>query len=98
MEDHDLQNADSVPIADVADGTVSVGAGEYGAISSDTSLASSTFDTADTAITSALQQVASRSDNSFSTRDFLTLKVAPVSGQASGTYTQTLSLIYVGDY
>ncbi len=98
MEDHDLRNADSVAITDVADGTVSASAGEYGAKSSDTSLTSSTFDTVDTAITSSLQQVASRSDNSFSTRDFLTLKVAPISGQASGTYTQTLSLIYVGDY
>jgi len=98
MEDHDLRNADNIAITDVADGTVSAGIGEYGAKSSDTTLASSTFDTADTAITSSLQQVASRSDNSFSTRDFLTLKVAPATAQASGTYSQTVSLIYVGDY
>lgn len=98
MEDHDLRNADTVTIDDVSDGTVSPGAGEYGARSSDSSLTSTTFDTQDTALTSSLQTVASRSDNSFSTRDFLTLKAAPASGQAAGTYSQTVSLIYVGDY
>lgn len=98
MEDHDLENADNIAISDVNDGTVTTGAGEYGAISSDTSLASSTFDTQDTAITSSLQQVASRSSYSFSNRDFLTLKVASGAGQFGGTYGQTLTLIYVGDY
>jgi hypothetical protein len=98
MEDQDLRNADLIAISDVSDGTVSVGVGEYGAKSSDLTLASSTFDSVDTALTSSLQQVASRDNNSFSTRDFLTLKVAPSTTQATGSYTQTLSLIYVGDY
>lgn len=97
-EDHDLRNLDGQAINDVSDGTVSVGGDEYGARSSDATLAGSTFDTVDTALTDVLQQVASRSSNSFSNRDFLTLKIAPSVDQGAGSYSQTISLIYVGDY
>ena len=82
----------------VTDGEVTAGSSEYGARSSDTSLTSSTFDTEDTAFTTDLAQVASRNDNSFESRDHLTIKTAVSSGLSDGTYTQTMALIYVGDY
>jgi hypothetical protein len=85
-------------VADVSDGTVTAGASEHGARSSDSSLASSTFDTADTGITTSYQEVATRGDNAHAQRDFITLKTAISSGQASGSYTQELYLMYVGDY
>lgn len=85
-------------IADVSDGTVSAGSSEYGAISSDTSLGLSTFDTQDSAITTTPQQVGSRGDNSFSSRDFVIFKVAVASSQEASSYSNTLSLIFVGDY
>lgn len=97
FEDQNLTSgADTIP--DVGDGAVTQGVNEYGARSSDTSLASSTFDTADSAIAGSLQQVASRSDNSLKARDFLTLKVGIDSTQPNGTYTQTLTFVFVGNY
>lgn len=100
MADHALRStvSASTVIAAVSDGTVTAGSAEYGARSSDTTLALTTFDTQDTEITTSLQQVASRSDNSFESRDFLTLKAAIASGTTSAEYTQTLSVIFVGDY
>ena len=99
FEDHDLQTsgAGSV-ITDVADGTVSIGATEYGARSSDTTLSGSTFDTQDTAITSTWQQVGSRSGVAWDARDFVTLRTTITGAVTSGTYSQTLTLVYVGDY
>lgn len=100
MADHGLQStvSASTVITAVSDGAVTVGVTEYGARSSDTSLALSTFDTADTAITTSLQQVASRGDNAIRSRDFLTLKAAIATGTTSAEYTQALTLIFVGDY
>lgn len=100
MADHALRStvSSTTEISGVSDGTVTAGSTEYGARSSDTSLSLSTFDTQDTALTTSLQQIASRSDNSFESRDFLTLKAAIASGTTSAQYTQTLSVIFVGDY
>lgn len=90
--------AGSGTLNDVADGTVSAGSSEYGGRSSDTSLATSTFDTQDSAFTSSFQEIGSRSEDSFSTRDFLTIKAAMATGQTSGGYSHTLYVIYVGEY
>ncbi|MDP2631721.1 MAG: hypothetical protein Q8P30_03060 [Candidatus Uhrbacteria bacterium] len=100
-EDHDLNlggGSTGTSISDVSDGSVTIGDSEYGARSSDQSLASSTFDTSDTAITTTQAQVASRSGSSFDSRDFLTFKVSRASGDTGGSYSHTVYLIYVGDY
>lgn len=97
IEDDDLKaGGDTIP--DVTDGTVNVGSSEYGGRSSDTSLSLSTFDTEDSAITSALQQVGSRSSAEFQSRDFVTLKVAVSDTQQEGAYSHSLNFVYVGDY
>lgn len=96
-EDGDLRSGINT-ITDVADGTVSAGSKEYGARSSDSTLTGSTFDTQDTAFTSSLAVVGSRSSNSYDSRDFLTLKAAIGGTVSSGTYSHTLYFIYVGDY
>jgi len=96
-ESGDLTNGTDT-ITDVSDGAVTVGSREYGAQSSDTTLASSDFDTQDEPITSSLQQVGSRSANSFSTRDFITLKSSANGFESSGTYSHTITILYVGDY
>jgi len=90
----------SNPIPDVTDGSVTIGSSEYGARSSDSTLASSTFDTQDTGFGSgsAPVQVASRSGTSFASRDFVHLKVAVGSSQEAGAYAQILTFIFVGDY
>lgn len=99
LEDHDLQPVGGSPvITDVADGSVTLGVTEYGARSSDTTLASSTFDTADTAFTTQLQQVASRAGVSFKSRDFLTLKAAVDDTITDDTYSHTLTFVFVGNY
>jgi hypothetical protein len=99
FEDHNLQTSGGASvITDVADGTVSVGATEYGARSSDTTLSESTFDTQDTAITSTWQQVGSRSAFAWDARDFLTLRATISGAVTAGSYSQTLTLVYVGDY
>lgn len=85
-------------INDVADGSVTAGAEEYGARSSDTTLAGSTFDTVDTAITTTLQDIADESTVSFESRNFLTLKAAIAAGTADGSYAHTLNLIVSGNY
>lgn len=98
FENQDLLASGPSTITDVSDGAVTAGATEYGARSSDSSLASSTFDTVDTAITTTLQQVASRGDNSYETRDYITLKASAASGFPSGGYSHTITAIFVGDY
>lgn len=99
FENRDLTSSGTaMTIGDVGDGTVTAGSSEYGAISSDTTLALSTFDTQDTGITTSLQQVASRADNSYSSRDFVILKVAVSSALETATYSNTMSFVFVGDY
>lgn len=100
MADHEMQStvSASTVLTSVSDGAVSAGATEYGARSSDVSLSLSTFDTQDSAITTSLQQIASRSDNSFKARDFLTLKAAVANGTTSAEYAQELTILFVGDY
>ncbi len=98
FEDGDLRTGEGAAIADVTDGQVSAGDSEYGARSSDSSLALSSFDTEDSAITSSPQQVASVSANPFESAGFVTLKVGIDSTQQGGSYGQTLSIIFVGDY
>lgn len=97
FDDGDLSNG-SESIADVADGTVSAGSSEYGGRSSDSSLVSSTFDTQDTAFTTSTQEVVTVANPSFDDRTFVTLKAAINSGQASGTYSHTLSLVVSANY
>ncbi|OGL96498.1 hypothetical protein A2317_03660 [Candidatus Uhrbacteria bacterium RIFOXYB2_FULL_41_10] len=96
-ENQDLTNGIDT-ITDVSDGTVSAGSREYGARSSDSSLALSTFDTQDSAFTTALQQIGSRSAVSFDSRDYLTVKTSIDGFESDGLYSQTLTFIYVGDY
>lgn len=98
FEDHDLENNDGDAITDVADGAVTLGSTEYGARSSDTSLSGSTFDTQDTAITTSMQEVGSRSSASFESRDFVTLKAAVAEEALNGSYDHNLTFIFVGNY
>jgi len=100
-ENHDLQTivgSTTYTITDVVDGTVSVGAKEYGARSSDSTLTGSSFDTTDAAFTTSYQLVGSRTDNALNARDFLTIKAAAPATLQDGNYSHTLTLIYVGDY
>ncbi len=97
QEDGDLRNG-SEAIDDVSDGSVTSGSEEYGGRSSDTSLASSTFDTTDTALTTSFQQIATRSSAVFEARDFMMLKVGASGTTTAATYSQNLSLIVSGTY
>lgn len=97
FEDGNLRSGGSA-ITDVADGSVTLGATEYGARSSDTSLSSSTFDTADTAISTMYQDVATESSASFSSRNFVTLKASVADGATIGSYAHTLSFIASGNF
>jgi len=84
-------------IDDVSDGTVSATSEEYGARSSDSSL-TSMFDTQDSAITSAYQEIVSSSSRKFDDRNFLTLKAGASSSSQNGSYSQTLSIILSGNF
>lgn len=84
-------------IDDVADGTVTAGSEEYGARSSDTSLAT-TFDTQDTGITTTFQEIVSSSSRKFYERNFVTLKASASGSSYSGSYSQTLSIILSGNF
>lgn len=95
--DGDLRSG-SDSIASVADGVVSAGSSEYGARSSDSTLATSAFDTQDTAITTSPALVGSTSVSSFTNSGFLILKAAISSSQPAGSYGQTLTTVFVGDY
>lgn len=88
--------SDTIP--GVSDGAVSVGVSEYGGRSSDSTLATSTFDTQDTAITTSPALVASVDAHPFSSLGFVTLKASISSSQAGGSYTQTLTAVFVGEY
>ena len=85
-------------ITDVIDGSVTAGSQEYGAISSDTTLASSTFDTQDSALTTSSQDVVTTASRAFNDRHFLTLKASKASLTPSGTYAQTLTIIASGNF
>jgi hypothetical protein len=85
-------------ITDVIDGSVTAGSQEYGAISSDTTLASSTFDTQDSALTTSSQDVVTTASRAFNDRHFLTLKASKASLTPSGTYAQTLTFIASGNF
>ncbi len=99
LPNHELTRG-STPIPDVSDGSVTIGTSEYGARSSDLTLASSTFDTQDTGFGSGLApvQVASRPAAAFSSRDFVSLKTTVSSTQEAGSYAQDLTFIFVGEY
>jgi hypothetical protein len=96
-EDDDLKSGSNY-IDDVADGVVTTGSEEYGARSSDSTLVNSTFDTADTAITSNFQEIVSEASRVFNDRSYLTLKTAVSTSSINGTYTQTLTFIIAGNY
>jgi hypothetical protein len=84
-------------IDDVVDGTVTAGSEEYGARSSDTSLAT-TFDTQDAGITTTFQEIVSSSSRKFYERNFVTLKASASGSSYSGSYSQTLSIILSGNF
>lgn len=91
-----ISGSDIIP--GVADGTVTAGASEYGGRSSDSSLASSTFDTQDTAFTTDPALVASVASHPFLSIGFVTLKASIAPTQPGGNYAQTLTAIFVGEY
>jgi hypothetical protein len=97
ISDGTLTNG-SVSIANVLDGSVTAGVSEYGAISSDTTLASSTFDTEDSALTTSSQDVVTNPSRAFNDRHFLTLKASKASATSAGTYAQTLTFIASGNF
>lgn len=97
LEDGDLRN-DTEILNDVADGSVTVGAEEFGARSSDTTLASSTFDTQDSAITSSAQDIANSSRFAFNERNFLQFKVSAGTGTTSLIYSNTMTVIASGNF
>jgi hypothetical protein len=98
MENQNLQTAGGDVLNDVDDGAVTAEMEEYGGRSSDTTLSNSTFDTLDTAFTTTLQQVASRTVATLKARDFLTLKAAAAETTVNGAYSHTLTVVFVGNY
>lgn len=97
FDDGNLRSG-TVEIDDVSDGTVTTGSSEYGARSSDTSLSNSSFDTADTAITTTPQDIVTRSTFGFSDRNFVTLKTAIGGSKSTGRYSQILTFIASGNF
>lgn len=85
-------------VDDVTDGTVSEGAEEFGGRSSDTTLANSTFDTADSAITTTRQDVVTRSSMSIGDRSFVTLKASISTSTTAGSYGNVISFIASGNF
>lgn len=96
-EDGNLRN-DTNDLDDVSDGTVSAGSEEYGARSSDTTLANSTFDSEDSPVTTTPQQVASVSGAAFDSKGLLDLKVAASALSMSGSYTNQIYVIVAPTY
>ncbi len=97
LEDGNLRDGAN-DIDDVVDGAVTLGSEEYGARSSDQTLAGSTFDTADTAFTGSFQEVGTKGSLSYKSRDFLTLKATVAAGTPEGDYSHTISLISSGNF
>ncbi len=82
----------------VADGSVTAGSEEYGARSSDSDIPSSTFDSADSAITTSFQTIADLDAVVSNDRNFLVTKAAISPSTVAGSYAQTLTLIVSGHY
>ncbi|MBI4713842.1 hypothetical protein HY771_01505 [Candidatus Uhrbacteria bacterium] len=97
LEDGNMRNG-SVALDDVADGTVTAASEEYGARSSDTTVTTSTFDSADTAITSTGQDIVTTSTFAFDQRSFLIIKAAGSTGTSALTYSNTTTFIAAGNY
>ncbi|MBI4437398.1 hypothetical protein HY631_00395 [Candidatus Uhrbacteria bacterium] len=85
-------------VDDVSDGAVNEGSEEFGARSSDTSLASTSFDTADAALTTTRQDIVTRSSASLADRSFVTLKASISTSTAAGSYANTISFIASGNF
>jgi len=100
FDDGDLTGAGTAEtISDVVDGTVTAGVSEYGAISTDGSLTNSTFDTQDTGFTTSPQEISTRSSGAQrGDSDILTIKASIVESQAEDTYSNDITVLYVGDY
>ena len=96
-DDGDLRDGLKV-IQDVIDGAVTAASEEYGGRSSDTSIASSTFDTQDTAFTTSFQTIADETSSVFESRHFVTLKAAKTTYTVTGSYTHTLSFVVSGNF
>ncbi|MEI6511465.1 MAG: hypothetical protein WCO25_05525 [Candidatus Uhrbacteria bacterium] len=97
LSDGDFRNGADT-INSIVDGSVTVGSEEYGARSSDTTLATSTFDTADSAFTTSFQTVADAVTSISDDRNFLVAKAAIDALTVEGAYAQTLTLIVSGNY
>lgn len=97
VEDGNLRSGGN-EIDDVSDGSVTAGAEEYGARSSDTSLSNSTFDTADSSLSTSFQDVATESSASFESRNFVTLKLGIDQSTIDGSYSHTISMIASGNF
>ena len=85
-------------VDDVADGAVAEGTEEFGGRSSDTTVTSSTFDTADSAITATRQDIVTRSAVSISDRSFITLKASISTTTTAGSYGNVISFIASGNF
>lgn len=97
VADGDLETG-AETVDPVADGSVTTGFEEYGGRSSDTTLAGSTFDTADTAFTTSFQDIADAASASHEDRRFLTLMAGIDGDTENGNYEQALTLIVSGTY
>ena len=96
-EDGDLRDG-AETISDVADGTVTASSEEYGARASDLTLATSTFDTQDTAITGTPQAISTIADRVYDDRYFMTLKLSTSTATEDGNYQHELIYIVTGNY
>lgn len=96
-DDGNLRSGSS-DVDDVSDGAVSEGAEEYGARSSDSSLATSTFDTSDAPVTTTYQDLVTASSVSMSSRSFVTMKSSISTASTAGTYAHVLSFIASGNF
>lgn len=97
FNDGDLRDGvNTIPA--VSDGAVSVGVEEYGARSSDASIAGSSFDTQDSPFSLTSQIVADETSSIFESRHFVTLKASISGATTSGSYAQSLSFIASGTY
>ncbi len=85
-------------LTSVADGAVTLGTEEYGGISSDTSVSTSTFDTEDSAFSTTFQDLVTVSSEAYQDRHFLTLKAAASSETPTGTYSQAMTVIASGHF
>lgn len=97
LSDGDFRNGADT-INPVADGSVTIGSEEYGARSSDTTLATSSFDTADSAFTTSFQTIADAAATISNDRNFVVVKASIDALTVEGAYAQTLTLIVSGNY